>query len=428
METMETINRLESEVRGYVRGFPTVFTTAKGNRMTDVNGDDYLDFFGGAGALNYGHNDDVMKAALQDYIAGDNICHGLDMATAEKVRFLETFEDVIMKPRGMDYKIQFPGPTGTNAVEAALKIARKVKGRSGVLFFTDGYHGMTLGSLAVTGNASKRGGAGVNLADTRSLPFCDYFRDGRDTAADLEHMLQDTSSGLEKPAAVILETVQGEGGINVASDEWLQQIERICREHDMLLIVDDIQAGVGRTGPFFSFEPSGIKPDIITVSKSLSGFGLPLAITMIRPDLDIWEPGEHNGTFRGNNHAFVTAVAAMNHYWRDDAFEKDILRKGEYMRKRLNEMVDSHPQFKAEVRGRGMFIGVDCDNADIAEDVVAECFQQRLLLETAGPRDSVIKFMQALTTTDADIDKGLDIVASALQTVLDKHGRKQGAA
>jgi len=425
---METINRLESEVRGYVRGFPTVFTTAKGNRMTDENGTDYLDFFGGAGALNYGHNDDVMKAALQEYIAGDNICHGLDMATDEKRTFLKTFEEVIMKPRGMDYKIQFPGPTGTNAVEAALKLARKVKGRSGVLFFTDGYHGMTLGSLAVTGNASKRGGAGVNLADTTSLPFCDYFRDGRDTAADLEYMLNDTSSGLEKPAAVILETVQGEGGINVASHEWLQHIERICREHDMLLIVDDIQAGVGRTGPFFSFEPSGIKPDIITVSKSLSGFGLPLAITMIRPDLDIWEPGEHNGTFRGNNHAFVTAVAAMNHYWRDDAFEKDVLRKGEHMRKRLQEMVERHPQFKAEVRGRGMFIGVDCENADIAEETVAECFKRRLLLETAGPRDSVIKFMQALTTPDADIDKGLDIVSAALQTVLDKHGLKQGAA
>ena len=425
---METINRLESEVRGYVRGFPTVFTTAKGNRMTDDKGDVYLDFFGGAGALNYGHNDEVMKAALLDYIQGDNICHGLDMATAEKVRFLETFEEVIMKPRGMDYKIQFPGPTGTNAVEAALKIARKVKGRSGVLCFTDGYHGMTLGALAVTGNSSKRGGAGVNLQDTRSLPFCDYFRDGRDTAADLEYMVKDGSSGLEKPAAVILETVQGEGGINVASDEWLREIERICRENDMLLIVDDIQAGVGRTGPFFSFEPSGIKPDIITVSKSLSGFGLPLAITMIRPDLDIWEPGEHNGTFRGNNHAFVTAVAAINHYWRDDAFEKEILRKGEHMRKRLNEIVDSHPGFNAEVRGRGMFIGVDCEIAEIADEVAAECFKHKLLLETAGPRDSVIKFMQAVNTADADIDEGLDIVATALQAVLEKHGLTQGAA
>lgn len=425
---MKTIDRLESEVRGYVRGFPTVFTTAKGNRMTDENGDVYLDFFGGAGALNYGHNNDVMKKALTDYIAGDNICHGLDMATAEKIRFLETFEEVIMKPRGMDYKIQFPGPTGTNAVEAALKLARKVKQRDRVLFFTNGYHGMTLGSLAVTGNAAKRAGAGTSLEHTSPIAFDDYFGDGRDTAGDLDKLLENSSSGLEKPAAIILETVQGEGGVNVASDEWLQKIEAVCRRHDMLLIVDDIQAGVGRTGPFFSFEPSGIKPDIVTVSKSLSGFGLPLAITMIRPDLDIWEPGEHNGTFRGNNHAFVTAVAAMNHFWRDDAFEKETLRKGEYMRKRLQAMVDEHSDFEAEVRGRGMFIGVDCEQAEIAGEVAAECFERKLLLETAGARDSVIKFMQALTTSDAEIDEGLDIVAASLQAVLGKRRAKQGAA
>jgi len=425
---MEIINRLESEVRGYVRGFPTVFTTAKGNRLTNEDGEDYLDFFGGAGALNYGHNDETMKAALLEYIQGDNICHGLDMATDQKQKFLETFEEVVMKPRGMDYKIQFPGPTGTNAVEAALKLARKVKKRDRVLFFTNGYHGMTLGALAVTGNASKRAGAGVCLCHSSPIPFHDYFRDGRNTAADLEMLLDNSSSGLESPAAVILETVQGEGGINVASDEWLQSIEKVCRKHDMLLIVDDIQAGVGRTGPFFSFESSGIKPDIITLSKSLSGFGLPMAITMIRPDLDIWEPGEHNGTFRGNNHAFVTAVSALNKFWRDDAFEKDTLRKGEHMRKRLHEIVDSHASFNAEVRGRGMFIGVDCEDADIAGDIVAECFNRKLLMETAGPRDSVIKFMQALTTTDADIDKGLDIVAASVQAVLEKHGLEKGAA
>ncbi len=425
---MEIINRLESEVRGYVRSFPTVFTTAKGNRMTDENGDTYLDFFGGAGALNYGHNDDVMKAALLDYIQSDGVTHGLDMATREKITFLETFEDVIMKPRGMDYKIQFPGPTGTNAVEAALKLARKVKGRNGVLYFTDGYHGMTLGALSVTGNASKRAGAGVSLSDTTPLPFCNYFRDGRNTADDLEYMLNDSSGGLEKPAAIILETVQGEGGINIADDEWLRQIERICREHDMLLIVDDIQAGVGRTGPFFSFEGAGIKPDIITLSKSLSGYGLPLAITMIRPDLDIWSPGEHNGTFRGNNHAFVTAVAALNHFWKDDVLEKEVLRKGDAIRERLNKMLDAAAGVKAEVRGRGFFIGMDFEDADLADEVGEECFRRRLLLETAGPRDSVLKFMLPLISTDADIDEGLDIVEAALKSVLEKHGLLKGVA
>lgn len=425
---METINRLESEVRGYVRSFPTVFATARGSRITNEAGTVYLDFFGGAGALNYGHNDEVMKAALLDYIQSDGITHGLDFATTEKVRFMETFEEVIMQPRGMNYKIQFPGPTGTNAVEAALKLARKVKDRHGVLYFTNGYHGMTLGALSVTGNASKRAGAGVSLSDTMPLPYCDYYGDDRDTVADVQALLENTSSGLEKPAAVILETVQGEGGVNVASFDWIKRIEQLCREHDMLLIVDDIQAGVGRTGPFFSFEPAGIKPDIVTLSKSLSGYGLPLAITLIRPDLDMWSPGEHNGTFRGNNHAFVTASAALNHFWRDDTFEKETLRKGEILRSRIEKMVADNPGLKAEVRGRGMFIGIDCEDEELADEIAEACFERKLLLETAGATDNVVKFMPPLTTTDAEIEEGLEIVSEAIRSVLGKHGLLAGAA
>lgn len=425
---METIKRLESEVRGYVRSFPTVFSTAKGSRITNADGQVYLDFFGGAGALNYGHNNETMQAALVDYIQSDGITHGLDLATVEKIRFMETFEEVIMKPRGLDYKIQFPGPTGTNAVEAALKLARKVKGRNGVLYFTNGYHGMTLGSLAVTGNASKRAGAGVSLSDTTPLPYCNYYGDGRDTVADVEAMIENTSSGLEKPAAVILETVQGEGGVNVADYEWLRRIEKLCHEHDMLLIVDDIQAGVGRTGPFFSFEPAGIKPDIVTLSKSLSGLGLPLAITLIRPDLDIWSPGEHNGTFRGNNHAFLTATTAINHFWKDDKFEKETLRKGDMMRTRLEKIVADNPGLKAVVRGRGLFIGIDFEKGELADEVAAACFERKLLMETAGAQDNVLKFMLPLTTTDDEIHEGLDIVAEAVGEVLDKHGLQRGAA
>lgn len=425
---METINRLESEVRGYVRSFPVVFTTAKGNHMTDEDGNVYLDFFSGAGALNYGHNDDVMKKALMDYVASDGVTHGLDMATVEKRNFLKTFEEVIMKPRGMDYKIQFPGPTGTNAVEAALKIARKNKQRDRVLFFTNAYHGMTLGALAVTGNGAKRSGAYVSLQDSTPLPFSGYFGEGRDTAADLEVMLNDTSSGLDKPAAIILETVQGEGGINVADFDWLRTIERLCREHDMLLIVDDIQAGVGRCGPFFSFEPAGIKPDIITVSKSLSGYGLPLAITMIRPELDIWSPGEHNGTFRGNNHAFVTATAALNEYWRDDKLEKKVLRQSEHVMGRMQSIIDSHPGLVAKLRGRGFFIGMDCENLELPNDFAAECFKHNLILETAGPKDNVMKLMPPLTTSDEDLDAGLDIVEKVIKTVLERHGLLDTAA
>ncbi|MES1935718.1 diaminobutyrate--2-oxoglutarate transaminase [Salinisphaera hydrothermalis] len=425
---MEIINRLESEVRGYVRSFPKVFTHAKANKMTTEDGAEYLDFFSGAGALNYGHNDEVMKKALLDYIASDGVTHGLDMATDAKQQFLATFEDVIMKPRNMEYKIQFPGPTGTNAVEAALKIARKVKKRDRVLFFTNAYHGMTLGALAVTGNASKRGGAGVNMPGATPIPYSGYFGEGRDTADDLDMMLSNSSSGLEKPAAIILETVQGEGGINVADFDWLKKIEALCRKHDMLLIVDDIQAGVGRTGPFFSFEPAGISPDIITVSKSLSGYGLPLAITMIKPEYDIWAPGEHNGTFRGNNHAFITAMTALNEYWRDDKLEKSVLRMSDRIQERLNGILSANPAFKAEVRGRGFFIGIDCEQAELADEIAAECFKNHLICETAGPDDNVIKVMPPLISPDADIEAGLDILETAIKTVLDKHGLLNNAA
>lgn len=425
---MEIINRLESEVRGYVRSFPTVFATAKGARMTDDQGRTYVDFFSGAGALNYGHNDEVMKSALLDYIQSDAVTHSLDMASTAKEDFLRTFEDVVMKPRDMEYKIQFPGPTGTNAVEAALKIARKATGRDRVLYFTDAYHGMTLGALSVTGNASKRAGAGVSLHHATPLPYCNYFGDGRDTAADLEFMLRDTSSGLEKPAAVILETVQGEGGVNVADFEWLQKIERLCREHGMLLIVDDIQAGVGRTGPFFSFEPAGIKPDIITLSKSLSGYGLPLAITMIRPDLDIWSPGEHNGTFRGNCHAFATAVATLNHYWRDDALEKAVQQKGERVRERLLSIIDKREKLDAEVRGRGLFIGLDCEAEGLADEIGEAAFNNGLIVETTGPSDNVLKVMPPLVIEDELLSEGLDILETAIDAAMRGRGMLQGAA
>jgi diaminobutyrate-2-oxoglutarate transaminase len=425
---METINRLESEVRGYVRSFPTTFTTSKGSRLTAADGKQYIDFFAGAGVLNYGHNDDTLKQALIDYITADGVTHGLDMATDAKEKFLAAFEDVVMQPRGMDYKIQFPGPTGTNAVEAALKLARKVKQRENVLFFTNAFHGMTLGALAVTGNAKKRGGAGVAMPGSTPLPYSGYHGPDYDTAADIDRLLSNSSSGIDKPAAVIVETVQGEGGINVADYEWLRKIEALCRKHNMLLIIDDIQAGVGRTGSFFSFEPAGISPDLITVSKSLSGYGLPLAITMIKPEYDIWAPGEHNGTFRGNNHAFVTATAALEKFWRDDQLETSVRRLGDQVKKRLNDLLQANPAFKAEVRGRGLFIGMDCEQPELAKEIVGQCFNNGLICETAGAEDSVIKIMPPLTTAEADLEAGLDILETAVKTVLDKHDLLSHAA
>lgn len=415
---LDIINRLESEVRGYVRSFPTVFSTAQGNRLTDEDGREYLDFFSGAGALNYGHNDPDMEAALIDYIRSHGINHGLDMATTAKKRFMQTFEETILKPRGLDHKLQFTGPTGTNAVEAALKLARKATGRSGMIHFTHSFHGMTLGATAVTSNAAIRQSAGVGLSDTTTAAYDNYFRDGRDTTEDLDALLSDSFSGVDKPAAVIVETVQGEGGIYVASMDWLAGVERVCRAHDVLLIVDDIQAGNGRTGSFFSFEPAGITPDIITVAKSISGMGLPMALTLMRPELDVWDPGEHTGTFRGNNHAFVAGATALEKFWSDDGLAWHVTELGERIRGRLREIVDSHDDFEAEIRGRGFFIGLDCAEPAHGNAVIGECFKRGLIMETTGEGDRVVKVMPPLISSADDIDEGLTIIDQAIGAAL----------
>jgi len=297
---MTIFDERESEVRSYCRTWPAVFERAGGSWLYAENGRAYLDFFAGAGALNYGHNNPVLKGALIDYLAGDGIIHSLDMYTVAKREFLTAFDELILRPRRLDYKVQFPGPGGANAVEAALKLARKVTGRTEVISFTNAFHGMTLGALSITGSAFHRGGAGVPLAHATPMPFDPSpGSDGAPGSSWFERLLDDSSSGLDKPAAVIVETVQGEGGINVARAEWLRGLAGLCQRHDILLIVDDVQMGCGRTGPFFSFETAGITPDIVCLSKSIGGYGLPMALTLIRPDLDIWQPGEHNGTFRG---------------------------------------------------------------------------------------------------------------------------------
>jgi diaminobutyrate-2-oxoglutarate transaminase len=411
----EVFTRLESNVRSYARSFPAVISYARGTELRDVHGKRYLDFLAGAGSLNYGHNNPVFKEALIDYIANDGITHSLDLHTVAKERFLLAMHEIILKPRGLgDYVMQFTGPTGTNAVEAALKLARKATGRKNVVYFTNGFHGVSMGALAVTGNSYLRAAAGVPLTNSMSMPFDGYFGAGVDTVAQLEKMLADPSSGMEMPAAVILETVQGEGGLNVASTEWLRKLQALCNKHGIVFIVDDIQAGCGRTGTFFSFEPAGLKPDIITLSKSLSGYGLPLALVVLKRELDVWKPAEHNGTFRGNNHAFVTATAAIEHYWSTDAFAKSVQAKGEHLRRRLQAMVDKFSPDLVDVRGRGMMIGVRCADPARAAAVTKRAYQYGLIIERAGPDDEVIKCMMPLTTTYGELDEGLDILERAI--------------
>ncbi|MGE4532145.1 diaminobutyrate--2-oxoglutarate transaminase [Halomonas sp.] len=417
----QILERMESDVRTYSRSFPVVFTKAKNARLTDEDGRQYIDFLAGAGTLNYGHNNPEIKQALLEYLAEDNIIHGLDFFTAAKRRYLEALEEIILKPRGLDYKVQFPGPTGTNAVEAAIRLARNAKGRHNIVTFTNGFHGVTMGALATTGNRKFREATGgVPTVGGSFLPYDGYLGDGTNTLDYFEKLLSDKSGGLDVPAGVIVETVQGEGGINACGTEWLKRLEQICRAHDILLIVDDIQAGCGRTGKFFSFEHAGVVPDIVTNSKSLSGLGLPFSQVLMRPELDVWKPGQYNGTFRGFALAFTTAAAALETFWRDDSFAKEVQRKGEIVAERFQRIATwiGEQGIEASERGRGLMRGIDVGTGEIADKITHKAFENGLVIETSGQDGEVVKCLCPLTIPEEDLREGLDILERSAKDAL----------
>ncbi len=392
------------------------FAQARGSEVFDKDGTRYIDFLAGCSSLNYGHNDPDMKVALLDHIAGDGIAHGLDFHSEAKGAFLKAYEEKILAPRGMDHKIMMTGPTGTNAVEAAIKLARKVTGRRNVIAFTNGFHGMTMGALALTGNASKRGGAGGGmLGDVTHMPFEGALGEGIDTLAVIEEMLTNPSSGIDAPAAFIFEPIQGEGGLNPASDAWMQGVEKLARKLGALLIIDDIQAGCGRSGRYFSFEQAGIKPDMITQAKSLSGFGLPFAALLIKPEHDVWKPAEHNGTFRGNTHAFVTARVAIEKFWSEDAFEKELAEKSAALTEALQKVADLVDG--ATLKGRGLMQGVDVGSGELAAAICARAYELGLLIETSGAHDEVVKVLAPLTTPVEIMEEGLGILMRATSEI-----------
>ncbi|SIS84567.1 diaminobutyrate--2-oxoglutarate transaminase [Phaeovulum vinaykumarii] len=408
--------RRESVVRAYCRSFPASFVQAQGATLTDEQGREYTDFLAGCASLNYGHNDPDMKAALVEHLSRDALTHGLDLHTPEKAAFLETFEALVLRPRGMDHRVMMTGPTGTNAIEAALKLARKVTGRTNVVSFTNGFHGMTLGALSLTANLSKRAGAGVALTDVTRLPYDGAFGEGIDTLTQIEAMLENPSSGMEPVAAFVVELVQGEGGLNAASAEWVRGLARLARAHGALLIIDDIQAGIGRAGSFFSFDGMGIEPDMVTMAKSLSGYGLPFACVLVRPEHDIWEPAEHNGTFRGNGHAFVTARVALEKFWSDDSLTREVAAKSRLLETRLGAMaarIDG-----ARVKGRGMMRGIDVGSGSRAAAICETCFRSGLIIETSGAHDEVVKVLAPLTIPDAQFRAGLDILEEAVDNIV----------
>ncbi|MBK3662828.1 diaminobutyrate--2-oxoglutarate transaminase [Bradyrhizobium diazoefficiens] len=414
---MKRFEALESNVRSYSRSFPAIFSRARGSIMLTEDGREVIDFLSGAGALNYGHNNSAIREAVAQYLASDAVVHGLDMVTPAKLEFMDTFSSTILRERNLDYRFQFTGPTGANAIEAALKLARKVTGRHNIITFTRGYHGMSLGAIAASGNRFYRDASGVSLSGTTFMPFDGYFGPSIDTADYMRGILADESSGVDRPAAILVETVQGEGGINVAGAQWLRSIQALARDVGALFIVDDIQMGCGRTGKFFSFECAQLSPDIVAMSKSLSGYGLPLSMLLIKEEFDVWQPGEHTGTFRGNNLALVSANAAVNIYWRSPTFSQQIEATGKVIRSRLEVIASKHTNNFA-VRGRGMALGFDCKTAGIAAATTRKAFEKGLIIERCGPIDEVVKFLPALTINSDTLHQGLDLFEQALAETL----------
>lgn len=413
----------ESSVRSYCRKYPVVFKKAKGSYIYDVDGKAYLDFLSGCGALNYGHNNDEIKGAIIDYLMNDNITHAMDMYTEAKEEFIETFTKEILAPRGLTgYRIMFPGPTGTNANEAALKLARKDKKRSNIIAFMGAFHGMTLGSLALTTDETSRHGAGVSLDNVTFIPYENGGLTNFDSLDYLEAILADDHTGIEKPAAVFVETIQAEGGINVASVEWLQRLDKICHSNDILLVVDDVQVGCSRTGTFFSFERAGIKPDMITLSKSIGGYGFPMSLLLIKEEYDNFKPAEHNGTFRGNQVAFVAAKKAIEYNVKHD-LNAEVTRKAaivdEFITKNILPL-DS----RLSHRGMGLIWGIDfgkiTEDDDISHKIADKCFEKNMIIERAGRKDAVLKLLPCLTISDEDLMKGLNIILEATKEALGK--------
>lgn len=394
--------------RASLTGEPMRLVQACEGHLLDPQGRPLEDFHG---TQAFGHRHPAIAQAIRDYLDSD----APSWFPSRVNPFAGRLARMLSERTGYDNA--YFGCTGSDAVEAALKLARIATGRRTVVAFTHGYHGLSLGALAATANSWFRDGAGVSLPDVVFHPFDGYYGDDVDTVAMLRQLIDDPSSGLDLPAAVIVETVQGEGGVNVARPEWLRALRELCTEHGIVLIVDDIQIGIGRSGQFFSFEDSGIVPDMVTLSKSLSGYGFPMSLLLIKPELDVWKPAMHTGTFRGNSIAFVGAAAAIETYWADPAFEENIARRSRIVADWLDAIVARHPE-RLSTRGRGLLRGLVCADPAVAKAASRGAFERGLVIELAGAHDEVVKLMPALVGDDETLRSGLSILEAATEAAL----------
>lgn len=413
---MTIFEQRESSIRAYSRVYPVVFKTANNARQTDDTGKEYIDFFAGAGVLNFGHNNPAMKNAIIEYLNKNGVLHSLDMQTQAKAEFIQHFTNVILKPRNMPHRLQFTGPTGTNAVEAAMKLARRVTGRQNIVAFDQGFHGMTLGALAATANEYFRSAAGVPLEHVTHLPFAEQSDNSDESITALREVFLDHNA--PAPAAFLIETIQAEGGVNVADKNWIEAIAAIAKELGALLIVDDIQVGCGRTGSYFSFDDLDIDPDIVCLAKGIGGIGTPLAMNLVRPELDDhWSPGEHTGTFRGQNLSFVAGKVALDFFTNDTLMDK-VNANVDFMHSQLKPLLNSDPSL--QLRSKGMIMGLDVGDGERASAIVQKCFTDGLIVASCGMGGKVIKLIPPLTIPQTDLAVGLNILINATRHVMEE--------
>jgi diaminobutyrate-2-oxoglutarate transaminase len=417
----------EGGVVSYPRGMPMAMRRGKGATVEDVDGSVYIDFFGGAGVMGVGHSNPEVIEAVQEQLG--QLTHALDFPTPARRALVQTLHELL--PDELN-RVSFGGPTGSDAVESAIKLAKYNTGRYPVIAFEGAYHGMTAGALSLCSGASFKEDFLPLIPEVHFVPYaycyrCAFGREPEsctlECAKYLDHVLDDPHSGVGKPAAVIIEPIQGEGGSVVPPEEFVAEIRAICDRHEVLMIADEIQAGLCRTGKMFSFQHSGIVPDIITMSKALGGVGLPIAGIAYKEALDTWPPGKHIGTFRGNVTAYAAGAAALNFMVKND-LTGHATRVGEVMLSLLKEL-EQDSEIVGEARGRGLMIGLELVNdretkepaPELARQVRTACHQRGLLIEVGGHYSNVARFLPPLILTEELARKGVEIVADAVREV-----------
>ncbi len=430
-------NRTESNARSYPRKFPIAIKKAKGSWIEDVEGNSYLDFLCGAGTLALGHNDDEVNQAMVDLILSGAPLHTLDLTTAVKDTFVELIFSLLPQELQENGKIQFCSPSGTDAVDAAIKLCKTATGRSSIIAFGGAYHGMGHGALALTGNLHAKNHVNGLMGDVHFMPYPYSYRcpfglggeAGIDAAcAYFEKSLKDPESGITKPAAVILEPIQGEGGVIAAPAKFLQTIRRVTRELGIPMIVDEIQCGIARSGKFFAFEHANITPDVILASKAIGG-SQPMSVVIYHKDLDVWEAGAHAGTFRGNQLAMVAGSVVIKRV-SAPSFLEEVQAKGEFIVERLHKL-KGELSIIGDIRAKGLMIGIEFvdpngtsdtlgslpPSGTIAAKIQKECFVHRLIMEKGGRYGSVMRILCALNVSYGDIELMLTILEQAMRKV-----------